>query len=160
MENIFRPQEILRLAVRVEENGVKFYRMLEAKATELKIKKVFTFLKEQDDQHRKKFQDMLMQVGDFIVDEQYPGEDQAYIKAIAAEYVFTPDIIAGRIKSGFAQDAEAIDFALFIEKESIFTYTALKSYVLAPKQYILDAIIEEEKDHVVKLVELKLSIKK
>lgn len=160
MANIFSPQEMLRIAIRVEANGVQLYATLESRAHSPGAKAVWAYLKEQDELHRMIFQDMLDQVGDFVPSDTYPGEYDAYINALAAEYVFMPDLISRRIAGGFATDQEAVDFGILIEKESIGTYTALKKYLLAVKQPVLDKIIEEEKGHLVKLVELKLSLMK
>ena len=65
-----------------------------------------------------------------------------------------------KIKEGFASDAEAIDFGIHIEKESILTYTALKDYVQTAKQEVINKVIDEEKSHLVKLTGLKEAITK
>jgi rubrerythrin len=159
MANIFSPQEILRIAIKVEENGKKLYDSLENKAKDKKIKELWKFLSGQEELHRKVFQDILDKVGDYIVDEFNPGEYANYIRAIASEYIFTPQIIADKTKEGFKSDIEAINFGIQIEKESIITYSALRGYILTEKQPILDKVIEEEKNHLVKLTLLKDQMK-
>jgi rubrerythrin len=158
--NIFSPQEILRIAIKVEENGKKLYDDLVKKAKENKTEELWKFLAGQEDLHRKIFQDMLDKVGDYIVDEFSPGEYANYIRAIACEYIFTPQIIADKTKGGFKSDIEAIDFGISIEKDSILTYSALKAYILSEKQPILEKVIEEERNHLVKLTLLKDQLKK
>jgi rubrerythrin len=160
MANIFSPQEMLRIAVKVEENGVKLYGSFEAKTKDAKIKGVWHYLKEQDDLHRKIFQDMLEKVGDFVVYEFSPGEYEAYMRAIASQYIFVPETIAKKTKEAFKSDLDAVDFGIFIEKESIFTYSALREYIVTTKQPILDKIIDEEKKHLIDLTLLKDSLKK
>ncbi|HIE35700.1 MAG TPA: rubrerythrin family protein, partial [Candidatus Omnitrophica bacterium] len=51
--NILSPQEILKIAIEVEENGKKLYETLEGKAKDEEVKKVWKFLKEQEEEHRK-----------------------------------------------------------------------------------------------------------
>jgi rubrerythrin len=160
MANIFSPQEILRIAVRVEENGAKLYETLGMRAINPTTKAMWNYLKEQDALHRVIFMDMLDKVGDFVINEVYPGEYSAYIHAVASEYVFMPELISRKITGGFSSELEAIDFGITIEKESIFTYTSLKGYLATAKQPIIDKIIEEEKGHLVQLVDLKLSLAK
>lgn len=160
MANIFSPQEILRIAIKVEENGNKLYAALETKAKEKKLKDTWGFLKEQEEVHRKTFQEMLDKTGDYIVDEFNPGEYAAYIRAIASEYIFTPQLIADKIDEGFEGDKEAIDFGIKIEKESILTYSALREYIFTEKQPIVEKVIDEEKNHLVKLTLLKDQMKK
>jgi rubrerythrin len=158
MADNFSPQEILKIAIKVEENGKKLFGILEEKASAEKIKSVWRYLKEQEEVHRKVFQDMLDNAGDYIVYEFSPGEYEAYIKAIAASYIFTTRLVERKIKDGFASDQEAVDFGIHIEKESILTYTALREYVQTSKQVILDKVIKEEKGHLVKLTALKESL--
>ena len=156
----FSPQEILKIAIKVEENGKKLFGILEEKAKDEKIKSVWRYLKEQEDVHRKVFQEMLDNVGDYIVYEFSPGEYEAYVKAIAASYIFTTRLVERKIKDGFSSDQEAVDFGIHIEKESILTYTALREYVQTAKQAVLDKVIKEEKNHLVKLTALKEELTK
>jgi rubrerythrin len=158
MADNFSPQEILRIAIKVEENGKKLFGILEEKAKDEKVKSVWRYLKEQEDAHIKVFQDMLDNVGDYIVYEFSPGEYEAYVKAVAASYIFTTRLAERKIKDGFSSDAEAIDFGIHIEKESILTYTALREYVQTSKQVVLDKVIKEERNHLVKLTALKESL--
>lgn len=159
MENIFNPQEILRIAIKVEENGQKLYRSLEQKTNNEKIKEVWHYLMEQEERHREVFATMLDKVGDYIVYEYSAGEYQAYIKAIASQFVFTQKLIEEKARQLFQSDMEAVDFGIYIEKESILTYSALREYVLTAKQSVLDKVIEEEKTHLVRLTSLKESLK-
>jgi len=160
MANIFSPQEILRIAIKVEENGKKLYEALEKKAASADIRDTWAYLKDQEELHRKTFKDMLDNVGDYIVYEFSPGEYEAYVKAIAAGYVFTPELVEKKTKEGFKSDLEAIDFGIYIEKESILTYSALREYIITEKQPVLDKVIDEEKNHLVKLTILKDKIKR
>jgi len=160
MTNIFSPQEILRIAVKVEERGEKLYEALEQKAAAGKIKELWRYLKEQEEIHKKVFQGMLDKVGDYIVPELTPGEYGAYIRAIGASYIFTEELIEKKLKMSFASDLEAVDFGLHIEKESILTYSALGEYMMADKRAVLDKVIAEEKEHLVKLMVLRGEIKK
>jgi rubrerythrin len=155
MANIFSPQEILRIAIKVEENGKALYGALESKTKDEKLKKMWQYLKEQEEEHRKTFQGMLDNVGDYIVDEFRPGEYEAYLRAIASGYIFTQELIEKKTKELFSSDLEAVEFGLYIEKESILTYSALRDYVLTAKQPVLDKVIDEEKKHLVQLTLLK-----
>jgi len=113
----------------------------------------------QEELHRQTFQEMLDAAGDYIVEEINRGEYDAYVKAVASQYIFTPQLIENKTKEGFKSDSEAIDFGIWIEKESIITYSALRIYILTEKQPVLDKVINEEKDHLVKLTLLKGQMK-
>ncbi|MFA6281006.1 MAG: ferritin family protein [Candidatus Omnitrophota bacterium] len=160
MTNIFSPQEILRIAVKVEEKGKKLYEILEKKSSDKKVTNLWKYLKEQEEIHRKTFQDMLDGIGDYVVAEVTPGEYGAYIKAIASGYIFTVELMEKKINESFASDLEAVEFGLYIEKESILTYSALREYITLEKQPVLDKVIVEEKEHLIKLMLLRGEIKK
>jgi len=147
----FSPQEIIKIAVKVEENGKKLYENLENKAKDKKIKELCTYLKKAEERHADTFKQMLDSIGDYIVNDSLEGDYEKYLKAIASEYVFTQELIEQKIKQGFGSDEEALDFGIKVEKDSILVYTAFKDYVLAAKQNVLDKIIEEEKKHLIQL---------
>ena len=160
MENIFSPREILKIAVNVELNGKKFYESLEGKAKDGKLRAMWRYLKEQEEIHGQTFQDMLKNIGDYFIGEFSPGEYGAYLRAIASEYILTQKVMEERTKKGFSSSLEAVDFGIYIEKESILTYSALKEYILLAKQSVLGRIIKEEQKHLTDLVTLRDSFKK
>jgi rubrerythrin len=158
MEKNWSPQEILDIALKVEENGENLYARLEEKTDNEKLKNVWKFLKEQEIGHQSKFKDMLEKAGDYIVNDFGSGEYSDYLRAIASLYIFTPKLIKQKTQELFQTDLKAIDFGLQIEKESILVYTALKEYVLSDKKELLNDIIDEEKKHVVVLSELRKTL--
>ena len=160
MENVFSPQEILKIAINVELNGKKLYESLESKAKDEKLRTMWRYLKEQEETHCQTFRDMLNNVDDYIVYEFSSGEYEAYLRAIASEYILTQGVMEERTKKGFSSSLEAIDFGIYVEKESILTYSALKEYMLLAKQSVLERIIKEERKHLTELIALKDSFKK
>jgi len=159
MQEKWSPQEILKIAEKVERHGQNLYASLEVKSVDEKIKTVWNYLKEQEITHQQIFSDILASDDNFKIDEFGTGEYDAYMEAIASEYIFTPQLIEEKINTECVSNIEAIDFALGIEKESVLVYTALKDYVKEDKLYILDKIIDEEKRHVVELTRLKQILK-
>jgi len=151
----FNPGEILEIAVKVEETGKKLFGALEVKAKDEKIKKVWRFLKEQEENHIEVFKDLLTKVEDYIIYDFSGGDYDSYLRAISSEYIFTQKTMEKKLHQEFSSDIEAIDFGIHIEKESIFTYSLLREYVAKEKLPIIDKIIEEEKSHLVRLVSLK-----
>jgi rubrerythrin len=155
MENKWSPQEILKIAAKVESQGQKLYAALESNTEDVKIKQIWNFLKQQEMVHRQIFEDMLTNAGGLIIHEFGNGEYDAYMQAIALEYIITLKMIEEKVKTKFASDLAAVDFALSMEKESVLVYTALKEYINKDKQHILEKIINEEKKHLVQLTNLK-----
>lgn len=159
MPEKWSPQEILKIASKIELHGQSLYASLESRTDDSKLKYLWGFLKEQEIAHRKIFDDMLVNDGGLIVQEFGTGEYDAYMEAIASEYIITPQIIEEKLRMEFKSDLAAIDFALSIEKEAVLVYTALKHYINEDRQHILDKIINEEKKHIVELFRLKQILK-
>lgn len=160
MSEAFNPREIIEIAVEVEENGRKIYEALENKATDEKLKSMWRYLKEQEINHKNLFQKVLDNIKEYIAEEFSPGEYKAYLDAVASNYVFDRKLTEEKINKLFKDDVEAIDFGIYIEKESISTYTALKDYISLDKQSVLEKIIYEEKKHFATLVEMKKALLK
>ncbi|MCK5394073.1 MAG: hypothetical protein KAI91_07010, partial [Candidatus Omnitrophica bacterium] len=139
----------------VEDNGRIFYEDLENKAKDEKVKEIFRFLKEEEISHGQIFQKMLDEKEDYIIYEFSNYEYESYVKAIASMYIFSEESIKSRITVPFDSEIEAVDFGIQIEKDSILTYLSLTDCLLPIKQPTLYKIIDEEKKHLVKLLELK-----
>lgn len=155
MTEKWSPEEILDIAVRVEKNGQKFYEALEKKSEDEKLQSTWRYLKEQETEHEKIFSEMLEKANNYLVFEYGSGEYEAFLKAIASEYIFTPELIKEKIQKTFNSDLEAVDFALNMEKESILVYSALEDYVIEDRRKILKKIIAEEQKHFITLTDLK-----
>jgi rubrerythrin len=155
MANIFSPQEVLRIAIKVEESGKEFYEALEEKAQDEKLKRMWRYLKGEEDAHTRVFLQLLQNVGTYLIHDFASDEHEAYLKSVSSGYVFTQELIKSKTRDGFRDQYEALDFGIYIEKESILVYSALRQYVAEHKQHVLDKVIEEEKNHLVQLTLLK-----
>ncbi len=160
MENQFDPQEILKISIKVEEAGAKLYSQLAEKTDNPAVKEVWNYLKNQEIEHKKIFSQILAKAGDYIVYDLNPGEYDNYIRAIAAEYIFSPQIIEEKLSQGFKDDLEAVNFGISIEKESILVYTSFKEYLKTERKELIDQVINQEKKHYTDLVNLKKTLKK
>ena len=155
--NILAPDEVLKLAIEIENNGKEFYESMAIKVKEEDLKKLLDFLAQEEEKHRKIFEEMLENLGETEIVEAYSGEYQAYMKALSDECVFTQKILKEKIERGFENPEQLLDFALRVEKDSIILYTEMKQHVLR-NQSALDKIIEEERKHFIMLSELKSNI--
>ena len=98
---MFSPQEILRTAIIVEDNGRIFYEDLENKAKDEKVKETFRFVKEEGTYHGQIFQKMLDKKEDYMIYEFSIYEYEAYVKAIASMYIFSEKLSKNRITVPF-----------------------------------------------------------
>lgn len=158
MSNIFNASEIYQFAIRIEENGEKFYRKMAKKLDEPKIKELFTFIADEEIQHKKIFENMLSKIESYEPPESYPGEYFEYLRAYVDNVLFSINKFDEDVEK-IHNALEAIQFAIDKELDSILYYQEMRNVVLAHQKELIKNIIEEERRHVVKLSEIKRIMK-
>jgi rubrerythrin len=156
MSDLFDASEILKAAIRIEENGEVFYRKMADKLESQQIKDTFIYLADEDGKHKKIFEDMLSKEADnYEPFESYTGEYMAYLRAYADDHIFSKDktgqIMAKKIKTAM----EAVKFAIEIELDSIHYYSEVKNFVPEHQIKTIEKIIEEERSHYLKLLDVR-----
>lgn len=141
--------EIFQFALRIEENGEKFYRLASEKLPELK--EIFLGLADSEVEHKKVFLEMMNKHVSYEPIENYPDEYFEYVKAYADRKIFTEEKMDA-IVSDIKTKREAIEFAIDAEKHSIWFYSEIKSLVDLKESTIIDDIILEERKHFVQLM--------
>ncbi|MCD6441046.1 MAG: ferritin family protein [Candidatus Marinimicrobia bacterium] len=155
--SVFNSSEIYQFAIKIEENGEKLYRQMVAKLPDKKVRELFTILADEEIQHKATFSAMLSEFEDYKVSESYPGEYFAYLKAYADNLVFGFEKFDADIAS--IENAEsALQFAIGKELDTIAYFQEMKNLVPESERKRVDAIIDEERRHVVKLSELKRNL--
>jgi rubrerythrin len=156
MARIFDVKEILRFAVQIEKNGELFYRSAARKIKDRKIREIFLRLADDEVKHREFFGGIIAGRGDYEPHEAYPGEYHSYLKAYVANVIFKPAELALAVKR-LRGVAEALDFAIQRELESILYYVESKNFVPADQHQGMNRVIAEERSHYRRLSELKKS---
>ena len=90
----FNAVEVFRVAVKIEENGKKFYENALRVIDDPEVKKLFEELAEQEVEHKKRFEDLTARLPaqPQTPDVWFPeNEMEAYIKMMADQHVFTSD---------------------------------------------------------------------
>lgn len=154
MANLFKPSEILKIALTIEENGREYYLEAKENASTPEMADLFGFLADEEVRHLEIFSKMLSGVGKEKVPESYPGEHDAYIRALAASHVFTRDAVGKDMVAKAKDEKEILQFALGFEKDSILLYYEMLDLVPASKREVVEEVIREEKSHVRKLNEI------
>lgn len=153
--NIFKASEVLKVAVQIEKNGLAFYKEVKARTKSSPVQEVFDFLAKEEVRHQKTFEELLDKTGDNEPAESYPGEYDMYLKAIAAENVFTQSDALKQLAKKAASDKAAIDAGIGFEKDSIIFFGELMKFVPAVDQGVVEKVVAEERSHLLKLLNLK-----
>ena len=153
----YQGSDIFQFAIRMEENGEKFYKYAASISKDDKAREIFNHLSSEEVNHRKLFSDMFSKIDTIMPKETYPGEYMAYLQAyVDGKGVFTP--VAAKELAGIADVSAALDFAIQRELDSVLYYSEMKKYVTASAQGLLEKIIEEERKHVMVLSEIKKNL--
>jgi rubrerythrin len=160
MSDFLNASEVLKVAIRIEENGEVFYRKMIEKLKSKQIEDAFIYLADEDGKHKRIFEDMLSKEADnYKPFESYSGEYMAYLRAYADEHIFskekTGQLLAKKIKT----TTEAVKFAIGIELDSIHYYNEVRKFVPERQRNIIDKIIEEERSHYLKLLGVQKTLK-
>ena len=138
-------KDVLTLAIRLEEEGERFYREL-SEHYDGKIKETFLELADQEKLHAEIFRKMS--------DQNFWDEVDSYLSGYAFYQVFpdTDEIL----KRKDLTLREVLEIAISVEKDSIILYYELKDgLVNSDEQKTVKRIIEQEKEHLRKLLALK-----
>jgi rubrerythrin len=155
MTTEFRASEILEIAEKIEEHGETFYRHAAAICDDKEVKGLFEFLAGEELKHQKTFQGMLSKIEHYQPPESYPGEYFQYLSAYSQNLVFSEKEFKKKMDE-IDTVADAIEFAIQKEMESILYYLEMRNLVPAgPQQAEIDQIVDEERSHYLKLNEVK-----
>lgn len=152
----FSIQELLTFAIDIEQEGINFYSGLAEKAKDPSLKEFYIFLKNEEEKHKRIFQDELLPNAIQEIDQPYFSDEYyIYLNSMVETTVFNSN--DSKIQD-LANDADAIDYAIGKEKDSILFYMEIKQFLPENDWAFVDKIIEEERLHIIKLLSIKEQI--
>lgn len=156
MNDKYAGSEILQMAVEIEKKGKEFYQSVAQSQKDEKAQKVFNFLIDEEIRHEKVFRDMLSQVERDTEKSVYDDTELVlYFSSLVERKIF-PDVKEGISMQKFISDpAVALRIALSMEKDSILFYSELLNVTHDKDHPIINQIIEEERDHISRILNLK-----
>ncbi len=153
--SVFAASDIVEVAIRIEENGVNFYKFAEQIAKKEDEKKLFAGLAQAEVAHKKTFEKIFAGMEKNTPPESYEGEFSAYLRSyVDNNIIFTKEIMDKQL-SNIKSTADALDFAIQRELDSILYYHEIKKLVPAGQHEAIEKIIEEERKHFLSLTAMK-----
>ena len=150
--------DVVNFAIRIEENGERFYREAAEIITNQPVKKLFERLAQEETGHRKIFEKLLSGLGDYQPPETYEGEYFAYLKDfIDGKAVFNDHPKIGQLARA-SSIAGTLDFAIQREMDSILYYQEIEKFVDSGHADTIDLIIDEERMHFAFLSKLRREV--
>jgi len=152
--SLFTASDVLQFALRLEEDGVKFYREAAERAENFEVKNLFIFLANEEENHKKTFVDLLSKEPLSEPPEDYPGEYMHYLHGYIDGKIFV-DLGDKAEKAESSSIAKALEFAIQREMDSVHYYQELKTFIPVEDYPTLDKIIHEERKHFMQLSQIK-----
>jgi rubrerythrin len=154
----FNADEVLEMAIRIEENAASFYRKAAGLQSNQEDRGFFEKLAAMEDGHKATFTEMRKTLtgkekGGRVFDPQ--DELSLYLSAMADTHGGEGSPSAADSLTGAETMEEVLTTAIGLEKESVLFYLGLKDMV--PPKYGLeriDDIIREERSHIAQLTSL------
>ena len=154
MANVFTAAEIIDMGIAKERKRRDFYGYAADKFEAKDMKDLFTRLRDWEETHIRKFSDIRDSTGTYEVSESYEGEFGKYIKFIVDDVLYqqvSKEWFAENIKDPLA----AIRYGIGFEKDAILFFNELMTYMMPPHKEKVGQLVEEEKQHLIYLSELK-----
>ena len=100
------------------------------------------------------FEKMQADAGSYEPAESYPGEYMEYMSAYLDNVIFPGGDWESRL-AGLKDPLSVINFGIQIELDSILYYHEIKRFIPEAQHKMIDKIIEEERTHFLKLLDVK-----
>jgi len=152
---VFTASDIVEVAIRIEENGVNFYKFAEQIAKQQEAKKLFAYLAQEEAKHKKIFEDIFAKMEKSNPPENYEGEFSDYLRSyVDNNIIFTKEAMDKELAK-VTDTIAAFDFAIRRELDSILYYHEIKKLVPAAQHSTIEQIIDEERKHYSLLTKMK-----
>ncbi len=140
-------QEIVEIAVRIEENGNEFYTAAaEMIAESTDTRGLFLDLAEKEIMHISIFQKLAEKFDSESFD--FKSEDATeYINHLAESHVFGKPDSGKELAKKIKTPREALEIAFKFENDSVAFYTEMLKYARSDSKNLVQQIIDEEKEH-------------
>jgi rubrerythrin len=153
MAAFFKNNELYRIAMQMERNGLAFYNEIARLSDNEQTRAVYEYLATSEKRHLRTFKKLLGGKA-LSAPQTYRGEFRKYIKVLLKDRVFPSSAIA-RSRAAKSGPSAAIRTGINAEKDSILFYTELLDVVPPADRTALDKILLEEKRHLRRLAEYK-----
>lgn len=154
---IFTVKDIFDFAVKIEENGLYFYRESAKNMANPKIQRLFNELADEEVKHKQTFLDLAQRLGNLKPAEIHQEEYYDYLEAYTQNLIFSEADIKSRIAK-IDDEEVAIVYAIDKELDTVHYYKDIKAVVPSAEHGLIDKIIAEERRHVLRLAEYRKTL--
>lgn len=154
MAKIFHVVEVVDLGIEKEKARRDFYDRVANYFAQSEMKDLFTRLRDWEAQHIEKFTEIRDSLPEPEPVDSYPGEMALYMQSLVDDKLYkdtSPQEFGRRISSPLI----AIQYGMGFERDAILFFNELLPHVGSSNADAIQQLINEEKQHLVYLAELK-----
>ena len=151
MSLFFSGEEIVDIALRIEANGLAFYRAALTRVKDPSVKAAYQHLAVEEERHAREFGRLLAAQADVPKSPGAAQEVYEYLSALTDSRIFVDEASARAGALGVSDDAETVEMGMRMESETILFFTEVRDLVRRDDQEVLDSILIEERDHLRRL---------
>ena len=151
--------EVLRMAVEIEKKGKAFYDGVVRSVKDERARDIFQYLSDEEVEHERVFRKMLDEVEAKTEASPYDDtETTLYFKSLIDKKIFPSAGEGEAMKEEMGNPAAAIRVALSLEKDAVLFFNELLRITEEKDRKAVERIIEEERDHIQRILRLKADL--
>ncbi|MDP6099866.1 MAG: ferritin family protein [Dehalococcoidia bacterium] len=158
MSLFFSGKEVVDMALRIEANGLAFYRAALTRVKDPSIKAAYQHLATEEERHAREFGRLLASQADVPNSPAIAQELSEYLSALIDSRIFVDEVGAQAGALGVKDDAETVEMGMRMESETILFFTEMRGLVRRDEQAVVDSILGEERDHLRRLSLLRKNL--
>ena len=152
---MFSGNELVDIAVAMEKRGAVFYETLAEQAEEASAEKTFSNLALMEKRHIDIFEKLRQSLSAYDSGMTHDEEYDQYLKSPANSGIFPSEKGARDIAKKAKDKSEALQYAIWAEKDSILFYQEMSSLIAKQDRPTLEKIIAEERLHLRDLTHMR-----
>ncbi len=156
---ILTPADIVDMGIEKEKKRRDFYGMAAKKfGDEEELSALFKKLRDWEEEHIERFQEIRKSVSGGSNVEEYPGELEAYMQSVVDSDLYR-DITPEKFASEIDTPQEALSRGITFEKDAILFFSGLARFLDPGMKEVVQKLIKEEQQHLVYLSDMKRNLK-
>jgi len=155
--NFYSKNDIIEMAVKMEQNGYSFYNEgLRKKNLDPQVLELLTKLRDDEKLHEKTFQALRDKIDELDLKDSTDWEEvKFYIEMLVGTHVFSDQESAIKLAQKAEKSSDLLNYAIQFEKDTLLFFHSIRNYSKGEKVVkIVNAIINEEVSHIEKLSKL------
>lgn len=154
MTIIFSAREIAEAAVEKEKKRKGFYTAVSELSQDQAMKKLFQFLADEEDTHVSAFAQIRDKLPVQEQAEEYAEDMAAYMDSVIDDRLYA-DIDSRAFVQKALEAKDVFRLAIGFEKDAILYFREFLPFLTEADRKIVEALIEQEKDHIRRLADLQ-----